>query len=95
MNPTARVEELRRRATQLRGLATRIEQASVMQLDRAAGHDTWRGTRADLCRATLERNVHQLHLAADDLRWHAHRLAREADALEASLGHAARTGLAG
>ena len=47
-----------------------------MRLDRHGDVDTWRGPRPDLCRATLARNQHQLHAAADDLRDHAWRLDR-------------------
>lgn len=62
-----------------------------MNLDRYGDVDTWRGPRPDLCRATLTANQHQLHAAADDLRWHAYRFEQQARELEAI----ARSGLAG
>lgn len=54
-----------------------------MRLDRHGDVETWRGPRPDLCRATLARNQHQLHAAADDLREHAWRLDQQAEELEA------------
>lgn len=79
-----RSSDLRDRAARLRAFATRIEQLPVLRLDLAAGDDTWRGPRPALCRAMLEVNQHQLHAAADDLRWHALRLDREVDELDAA-----------
>ncbi len=49
-----------------------------MRLDRYSDVDTWRGPRPDLCRATLAANQHQLHSAAEDLRWHAYRFEQQA-----------------
>ncbi|MEO6651611.1 MAG: hypothetical protein ABIP17_03035 [Ilumatobacteraceae bacterium] len=49
----------------------------------------WRGRRARLCEAMLERNLHQLHRAADDLRATALRLRERADGLDADVGSAA------
>jgi hypothetical protein len=86
MSPDARSIELRRRAERLRRLADRIERCSVMQLDRYAGDDTWRGQRPALCVATLEHNQRQLFHAADDVRMHAMRLVREADLLGGVTG---------
>lgn len=83
MSATDRVNELRRRARHLRRLAEAIETSPVMRLDRHGDVDTWRGPRSDLCRATLARNQHQLHAAADDLREHAWRLDQEAEEVEA------------
>jgi hypothetical protein len=83
MNAIARAEQLHRRARHLRHLAERIEASPVMRLDRHGDVDTWRGARPDLCRATLAANQHQLHAAADDLRWHAHRFEQQAEELEA------------
>jgi hypothetical protein len=64
-------------------LATAIEDSPVMRLDRYGDVDTWRGTRPDLCRATLAANQQQLYRAVEDLRTHAMRLDREANELEA------------
>ena len=64
-----------------------------MRLDRYGDVDTWRGLRPDLCRATLAANQHQLHAAADDLRWHAYRFEQQADELD--MLARAQMGLAG
>ena len=64
-----------------------------MRLDGYADDDTWRGPRPMLCRSTLVLNQRQLHAAADDLRWHAHRFEQQAAELDAIA--AARVGLAG
>jgi hypothetical protein len=53
-----------------------------MHLDRYSQVDTWRGPRPDLCRATLAANQHQLHAAAEDLRWHAYRFEQHARELD-------------
>lgn len=83
MDTAARADQLRRRARHLRHLAARIEQLPVMQLERWADDDTWRGPRPLLCRNTLQRNQHQLHAAADDLRSRAWQFELEADHLDA------------
>jgi hypothetical protein len=83
MNATERANDLRRRARHLRRLADAIETSPVMRLDRHGDVDTWRGPRPDLCRATLARNQHQLHAAADDLREHAWRMDQQAEELDA------------
>jgi hypothetical protein len=89
MNATDRANDLRRRARHLRRLADAIETSPVMRLDQHGDVDTWRGPRPNLCRATLARNQHQLHAAADDLREHAWRLDQQAEELDA----AARAGI--
>jgi hypothetical protein len=91
MNATP--HQLRQRALHLRRLAEAIEASPVMRLDRYGDVDTWRGPRPDLCRATLAANQHQLHAAADDLRWHAYRFEQQAEELEAVAR--AQVGLAG
>jgi hypothetical protein len=83
MNALASATQLRQRARHLRQLATAIETSPVMRLDRYGDVDTWRGARSELCRLTLERNQHQLHAAAEDLREQAWRFDREADELDA------------
>ena len=85
--------QLRQRANHLRRLAEAIEASPVMRLDRYGDVDTWRGLRPDLCRATLAANQHQLHAAADDLRWHAYRFEQQAEELEVAAR--AQVGLAG
>ncbi len=62
---------LRLRAADLRLLADRIERSRVVALDVDQRH-------RPLARAVLARNVQQLLLAADDLRWTAFRLATRA-----------------
>jgi hypothetical protein len=91
MNATP--HRLRQRAHHLRRLAEAIETSPVMRLDRYGDVDTWRGPRPDLCRATLAANQHQLHAAADDLRWHAYQFEQQAEELEALAR--AQVGLAG
>jgi len=75
-------EELRRRTVELRRLAEAIERTPLMTLDRDVGPDTWRSPAADDCRAQLSRDQLDLHRAAEDLRWSAYRLEREADELD-------------
>ena len=93
MNAIARAHQLRQRAHDLRRLAEAIEAAPVMRLDRHGDVDTWTGRRPDLCRATLAANKHQLHAAADDLRWHAYRFEQQAHELD--LIARSQIGLAG
>lgn len=93
MDATARANDLRRRAGHLRDLATAIENLTIMSLETHADNHTWRGPRPDLCRSILRTNQQQLHRAADDLRWHAHRFEQQAAELDAVA--AARLGLAG
>lgn len=81
--------ELRRRADQLVRLAHQIERSPVMTLADDACDSAWHSRRARLCSAMLERNVHQLHRAADDLRMTAFRLKARADELETGVGSAA------
>ena len=54
-----------------------------MRLDRYGDIDTWRGSRPDLCRATLAANQQQLYGAAEDLRTNAWWFDRQADELDA------------
>ena len=77
---------LRQRAGHLRDLARSIEQSLVMTLaldvegvDSAAAPERMR-----LCDSMLDRNMHQLHQAADDLRYTAHRFQTRADELDAA-----------
>ena len=67
----------------VRELAERIEGLPVMRLDRWADVDTWRGPRPMLCTSTLATNQHQLHAAAEELRWRAHRFQLQAEQLDA------------
>lgn len=64
---------LRQRAAHLRVLAESVERAQVMRLDEAP---------TELARRLLDRNLHQLHLAAEDLRDAADRFRRRADELD-------------
>jgi len=93
MNAIARANRLRQRAGHLRRLSEAIETSPVMHLDQYGDVDTWRGARPDLCRATLSANQHQLHAAAEDLRWHAYRFEQQAQELEAVAR--SQVGLAG
>ena len=53
-----------------------------MNLDHHAGDDTWRGRKPSLCRAILAANLHQLHAAAEDLRWQAYLFEQQALEIE-------------
>ena len=75
---------LRQRAATLRDLAGSIERSIVMSLEELAGDAAWSSPRARLCEAMLERNLHQLHRAADDLRDTAFRLQARAGELDLS-----------
>ena len=57
------------RAAHLSDLADRLEQSLAMRLDEPP---------SELARRLLERNRHQLHLAADELRDAAHRFRQRA-----------------
>lgn len=67
---------LRQRAAHLQELAGRVERTRVMRLDDAP---------TELARRLLDRNLHQLHLAADDLREAAERFRRRADELDLAV----------
>lgn len=67
---------LRQRAAHLFEFATKIDRALVTTLD---------DPPTDLARRLLDRNLHQLHLAADDLRDAAHRFRRRADELDLAM----------
>jgi hypothetical protein len=73
---------LRQRAADLRHLAAAIERSLVMTLPEAAADATWTSARARLCGSMLERNLHQLHQAADDLRHTACRMQARASELD-------------
>lgn len=64
---------LRQRSAHLIELATGIDRALVTTLDDAP---------TELARRLLDRNLQQLHLAADDLRDAAFRFRRRADELD-------------
>lgn len=67
---------LRQRAAHLQELAAMVERTRVMQLE---------GAPSELARRLLDRNLHQLHLAADDLRDAAVRFRRRADELDLAM----------
>ena len=81
---------LRRRAAELRTLASSIERSLVAVLGDASGTETWNTSRGRLCDRMLSRNLHQIHEAADDLRESALRFCQRAD----DLDHAHRTHVA-
>lgn len=80
--------DLRRRADELSDLARSIEHSLVMTLTDDV--DSWTTTtRGRLCEEMLQRNLHQLHRAADDLRVTAMRFRERADELDAAVRPAA------
>lgn len=81
--------DLRRRAGELAELAVSIERSLVMSLVESEPDDSPGGPPGptDLGRlyeTMLQRNLHQLHRAADDLRDTALRFRRRADELDAA-----------
>lgn len=69
---------LRQRSAHLHDVAARVERSLVMGLD---------GAPSELARRLLDRNLHQLHLAVDDLRVVADRCRRRADELDRAARH--------
>ena len=80
---------LRSRAGQLIELAAQIERSCVMNIPDLADAAAWSSSRARLCDVLLERNLHQLHQAADDLRHTAFEFLERADELTPAVGSAA------
>ncbi len=80
---------LRHRARQLIELAAQIERSRVMNIPDLAGSAARNSSRARLCDVLLERNLHQLHQAADDLRQTAFHFHERADELSSAVGSAA------
>ena len=71
-------------------MAAAIERSLVMTLTDDDGTDPLPpGADGRLCRVLLERNLHQLHRAADDLRTTAMRFRTRADELDAAFEAAA------
>ena len=85
---SAYAPELRRRADHLAELARSIEQSLVMSLA-STSETSPTDRRTLLCQALLERNLHQLHRAADDLRVTSMRFRTRADELDAAFRVAA------
>lgn len=81
--------ELRRRAELLTDLSRQIEQSLVAAIDAHLVDGRWTSPRGRLCERLLQRNLHQLHRAADDLRVIAMRFRDRADELDAAWGFAA------
>ena len=75
--------EYRRRAAELRALATRIESSPVLRLHEGAGADTWSSPGAEACRGTLADDQVRLRHSAAELREHAWWYEQQADALDA------------
>lgn len=62
---------------------------TLVERDSTAGAGPAPAPRDRLCVAMLERNLHQLHRAADDLRVTAMRFRERADELDAAFGQVA------
>jgi hypothetical protein len=86
---SAYAPELRRRADHLIALAASIERSLVMTLIDDDTDAFPCGDQGRLCRTLLDRSLHQLHRAADDLRTTAHRFRSRADELDAAFEAAA------
>lgn len=82
--------QLRRRAQRLRNFAVEIEATSAMSLERHAGTDTWRGSRALQCVNLLRSDQARLHHDVDRLRSHAMLFDRQADELDRQAAMAGR-----
>lgn len=67
---------LRQRSAHLHDLAARLERSHVMRLDEPP---------SELARRLLDRNLHQLHVAASELRGVAERFRRRADELDLAV----------
>lgn len=78
----AHAARLRARAANLRRYASDLETTPATRLGEHAGEDTWRGGRPHRCRLMLQVHVRHLHEAADELRWQALLLERQAEELE-------------
>jgi hypothetical protein len=81
--------ELRRRADHLLDLSRQIEQTLVLSLPDELEPLAARSRHVELYEAMLNRNLHQLHRAADDLRLTAMRFREHATTLEATSEDAA------
>jgi hypothetical protein len=75
-------QRLRWRCDDLRRLADAVERTQLLSLERHAGPETWRSAAAEQCVAELSDDQVRLFHAADDLRWMAWQLERQADELE-------------
>lgn len=82
MSTVAHAARLRVRVDDLRRFAGELERTPATRLDAHAGDHTWRGQRPHLCRLMLHVNLRQLHEAAEELRWQALLLERQAEELE-------------
>ncbi len=80
---------LRQRAARLQHLARQIDGALVYTLDPEVVTIPTDTARARLCERLLDRNLHQLHRAADDLRSTAFQFLARADEFDRHHGAAA------
>ena len=88
--PHHQAADYRRRATQLRTLAARLENTPSMSLHLHAGVDTWYGPRPDACLTELARARQAVRDAADELQVRAVAFDRLADDLETAAIRAER-----
>ena len=88
----ATVRAWRCRADALRVLAARLEATPLLGLDAAAGPDTWVCPVADAFLAGVYHYQHEVLAAAEELRWAAWQLDRQADELEAQARALAAAG---
>ena len=76
--------EHRRRAADLRRLATHLDATPLPEMIRMAGPDTWVSPRAAELRDQLGLDRARLQSSVDELRRQAHWLDQQADALDAA-----------
>ncbi len=88
--PHDQAADYRRRATQLRMLAARLENTPSMSLHLHAGVDTWHGPRPDACVTDLALAQQAVRDAADELQVRAFAFDRLADDLETAAIRAER-----
>ena len=86
--PDPHAVDCRRRAAELRRMASRLDDSPLLVLHRWAGEDTWSSPTVEDRRAQLASDQNRIRAAADELRTEARRLERRAEVREASLAAA-------
>jgi hypothetical protein len=89
MSTDPMADQYRRRAEELRRLATELEASPVLRLQDGAGCDTWTSPAIDACRTILAGDQARLLQAATELHEQAGWYEHQADALDAIAAAAA------